>query len=357
MSIWNKVLVGLIILASFGFVYLAMVTLKTHQYWRGTAQKFEDAIATTTDQADQLEESGLPDGLGGLRKLQVDLHKFLNERGRVWYGCVPRNMDPRTGNIVVTLSPPPVQPQPEEAGAEPGGPKPQRVIPDEGTVLYVFDADKPPANVQNRADLGVFLGEFVVIRVAGDAVEIQPSMAMTPAQMKQLVGNRGPWTLRERLPNDTRDMFAGVDRETLTRLLPPTVVDEYVNAGKDGFERKLRDYRVLIKSYDKQRAEMIEQLEQVKWHLRAIETSVADLKTQIQARQVELTSLAADLKEMSRQRDAAVAHQKALRDELAGREKRIQELLAENRAVATRIAALQTEAVRAIDQRTSVARQ
>ncbi len=40
MSIWNKVLLGVIIVASLGMFYMAMRTLQTHAYWRGLAGQF-----------------------------------------------------------------------------------------------------------------------------------------------------------------------------------------------------------------------------------------------------------------------------------------------------------------------------
>ena len=44
MSIWNKVLVGLICVASLALFYLAARTLRTHQYWCDLARQHEDKI-------------------------------------------------------------------------------------------------------------------------------------------------------------------------------------------------------------------------------------------------------------------------------------------------------------------------
>ena len=45
MSIWNKVLIGLILLASIGFFILGARALKTHQYWREQALQLEQELA------------------------------------------------------------------------------------------------------------------------------------------------------------------------------------------------------------------------------------------------------------------------------------------------------------------------
>ena len=43
-SIWNKVLIGLIFVASLAFSYLAMRTLKTHQRWMQTAYEHVNGV-------------------------------------------------------------------------------------------------------------------------------------------------------------------------------------------------------------------------------------------------------------------------------------------------------------------------
>ena len=52
MSIWNKILIGLIIVALLPFFYMAARTLKTHQHWREKAQAFEEQI----DKQEELQE-------------------------------------------------------------------------------------------------------------------------------------------------------------------------------------------------------------------------------------------------------------------------------------------------------------
>lgn len=44
MSIWNKILLGLIAFASLGFFHAAARTVKTYQYWAGQTDKFEKRL-------------------------------------------------------------------------------------------------------------------------------------------------------------------------------------------------------------------------------------------------------------------------------------------------------------------------
>lgn len=44
MSIWNKIVIGFVFVASVAFFYLAARTLKTHQYWRTLTLRHEEKI-------------------------------------------------------------------------------------------------------------------------------------------------------------------------------------------------------------------------------------------------------------------------------------------------------------------------
>ena len=155
MSVWNKVLVGLVFVASLGFFYLAMRTLKTHQYWRELAQRAEARIDTLKE-----ENQGLRDGTGegenyepGTERLRLDLHKMLIDRGRVWYNCEPEP-NPETGQVAVTTD----LPDPHGIGDK--------------TVLYVFeeadvDVAFVPADLELVADRGAGYGHPPALGLGG----------------------------------------------------------------------------------------------------------------------------------------------------------------------------------------------
>jgi len=58
MSIWNKVLLGLIFVASVGLLYMGARTLKTHQYWRELSYQHEDQIAKREELRRVMTEGG-----------------------------------------------------------------------------------------------------------------------------------------------------------------------------------------------------------------------------------------------------------------------------------------------------------
>jgi len=331
MSTWNKVLLGLIIVASLGFLYLAMVALATHRYWRESAEKHEERIEALAAETEKLHEKGLPDGRGGLKELELGLNKYSIGRGRVWYGCSPQKADAQSGAAAVAVD------RPDPHGIT------------EKMILYVFEET-------GVKEGGRFLGEFKVTQVAPKQVALEPSMRMLPGEVQRIAQSRGPWTLRERLPADKRDMFAGYTPEQLAKLLPnEKAVDEYAKAAKGELERVLRDYRQLLKTFDRQRTELIERDQRAQRHLAMVQSSLADTQKLIQEQQSELTVLTANLDEMKRQRDAAVAHLDRLKKELAERTERIEALLAKNREVAAQIAQLQGEAARRVNEQTAIA--
>ena len=213
MSIWNKVLIGLIIVASLGFFYMALRTLKTHQHWRESAQRHEDKIEQVQEDSRQLIE-GAGEGEGyqpGIDHLRLELNKLLVDRGRVWTDCKPQagQQTQQTGLVSVATDPRGIAPK---------------------TVLYVFEG----TDVRQG---GRYLGEFKVGKVdeANKLLELQPSMKMTPAELQRLAAStagNATWILYEVMPADGHQAFAHVDKEGLKKLFPAQTVEEYLEDGQ-----------------------------------------------------------------------------------------------------------------------------
>jgi hypothetical protein len=329
MSIWNKVLVGLIIVASLGLFYLGMQTLKTHKYWRESARKHEAKLEPLPKEIENLK-FGTVDG-GCLRDLRVALAKQLAQRGRVWNNWAPQQIvNPQTGEVRISTD-----------AAGPHG------ITDKMT-LTVFEARDPKGK-------GRFLGEFKVKAIAEKQIVLEPAMTMTPDDLARLQQSKGPWTLCELMPTDSHEVFAGLGEKELREILPAHAVEQFVNDGKEGKTRKLRDYGVLLKEFDRQRAILVEKQNTVARHKQELDAAVADAKRQVQFRQNELAALKTELAALARERDAALAHQKALEKEITDRQSKIARLIEENRAAADEIAKAQFEAVGRIERQAKVA--
>ena len=107
MSIWNKVLTGLIIVTLLVFFYFAARAFRTHAAWRTSIAKHEEAIATTSTERDTLIEG---DASGpGIRQLHIDLQR-LTAAGRVWKNVMHGDPEAATGKVRVTPSSPTPKP-------------------------------------------------------------------------------------------------------------------------------------------------------------------------------------------------------------------------------------------------------
>lgn len=326
MSIWNKILVGLIIVASLGLLYAGMQALATHQYWRESAQKHEAKIDALANEIEQLKYGEVEGGNLGQRR--VALFAWLAGRGRVWYNCVPQQViNPETAEVRVA---------PDQDGAHGVS---------ENMTVFVFEAG-------TEESPGRFLGQFHVKSVADKQIAIEPSLPLTPEELAYLLQSKGPWTLRELLPGDRRDLFAELDEEALRKLLPKETVEQYL---ADDPPRSLRDYSILLKSLERRRVILKAQKEDAQRHKQHVETSLADAKRQVEFREVERAALKTELADMVRQRDTALAHQNTLEKELADRRVKIAQLLDQTRAVADEIARDQFRALEQIDGRGAVA--
>ena len=155
MSIWNKILVWVIGVACLALFYMAARTLKTHQYWRELARKYErEDQAGAGGEPRAARRRGEPGQRPGIRQRRIELNKLLLDRHRTWFKCDPKvklNREEGTAEITVTVD------QPDPHGIA------------ENTVLYGFEE----ADVQSK---GRYLGEFKVTK----ADEKQKTVVLVP---------------------------------------------------------------------------------------------------------------------------------------------------------------------------------
>lgn len=400
MSIWNKILIGLVFVAAVAFFYLAARTLQTHKHWREKAQKFEARIIQTEEENVTLVEadgSG-PDGKQGIRPLRRQLHRLLIDRGRVWYNCSPGRPDAATGHVTVTTD------QPDPHGIS------------DKTVLYAFEET-------DLAQKGSYLGEFKVTKVGQKTVDLDPTIRLEPGsgELQRLAASAGPWTLYEVMPIDNRTTFAGMDEGQLNELLPAERVPEYLNDGQtistedverlelqgrllavddkgqivyeddtgqavnlklddngnavfeyaDGqtpekdkvrrrevqqgsgkYVRQLRDCAILFKDYYLQFSVLRDRIVAATQDKQYVDAALADARLQQQRRQAEKAGIQVDLDEVRRELAAVTGLHGRLKQSVDGYRAAIDRIIAGNKATAGQIAKHQLDAARRIDERT-----
>ena len=106
MSIWNKVLIGLNIVAALVMSYLLVRALRTQQYWEEAVAKHEQAQENPAENHDLMESEKLPNGFLGIMPAKQALETVLIGRGRVWSNCVPASIDHQTGEVALNIAEP-----------------------------------------------------------------------------------------------------------------------------------------------------------------------------------------------------------------------------------------------------------
>lgn len=351
MSIWNKILVGLIIVASLAFFYMAARTLKTHQYWRELAKKHERKIdQVRKENARLLEGKENPNGPSemGIQQFRAELSKQLVDRRRMWSQCSPRaklNRQEGTAEITMTIE------QPEHHGIA------------KGTVLNVFEE----ADVRQQ---GRYLGEFTVAKAdeGQKTVVLAPTSHLTPRELKRLAEAKQPWVMYEVMPRDNHDVFASLsddDKRAMLRDLTAATLQEYLRDDQpatkddpaervvdDKYVRAIRDYEVLFGAARMKYTLLADQVDAATRDDKLVREALELANQQEEAVKKDVELAKQDLAKYARERDAVATYRTKLQKEVKAAKAAITRLIESNKAMAGQIANAQLEAARRIDQRT-----
>lgn len=344
MSIWNKILIGLIGVAALFLYYTAARTLKTYQYWYKTDQalqtKLESLQQSNLELRQGKEDGTIADGSKSIRALQAELNKLLINRGRVWDKCEPQKVTERTGVIAVNTDP---------------------AVPNhisDKMVLYVFeDTEEKKASH--------YLGEFKVTEVGDNRLTLAPTAKPSDAMIRRLSASKGPWLLYEVMPVDRHEIFADLSDEDRKVLLPEASLAEYNRDGQtaenddpkeckvDGkFKRHLRDYKALFDTARTETNLLADAFEGLHRDAEYLKSSADDAKQQQQFSEREFASLQADLARARKEQQAVAAHVSLLQRRLAFVQQQIEKVIGDNTRMAAEIARIQLDAARMIEQRT-----
>ena len=362
MSIWNKVLVGVISLAAVFLFYLAARALKAETAWSLCALNHQKRIQQLEKQNHDLAEG--TDTQPGIRQLSLDVHKLLLDRRRMWYGCNPTTVkvsrDEGTAEITATVN----------LFDDKGQAAPHGIA--KGTVLYAFEE----LNVKNKGqvlgefDVGQYLGEFAVTKANPNdpndkQVNFKPTSRLNTREVDRLPRAKRPWVLYELLPRDDHEIYASLSDAQKKALLPADSVREYLKDGKpserddpsecvvDGkYVRPLLDYNILFNDEQEKRMLLADTIQALQQDKQLVQEALEEARTQADACAKDIASTKTEKEGMQRERDIVAAHRKDLEKNLGKMEAWIAHLIEINQAMAGRIAKLQLEAVQRIDRRT-----
>jgi hypothetical protein len=325
MSIWNKVLVGVICFVCLGYFYAAARTLKTHQHWQEAAKKLENRIEQVSKQNERLANVDI-------RERRIALSQLLLDRGRVWYKCDPKvKVDAKDNSVVVTMT---IESQ-----------DPLNIA--DNTMLYAFEE----ADVQKK---GRYLGEFKVTKADAKqkTVVLVPSIPLTERQLAHLQTAQRPWDVYESMPRDNHEIFASLTDQEKEALLPAESRQEYVDDGKGDKVRRLRDYQVLFSILHLRRTLLVDQVAATNLDLKLVKDALAQAEQQETAAKKDVEDTKIEVELAARERDAVATFLKTVEKDYGAAKAAIDGLIKANKDMAGQIAKLQLEAARQIDQRT-----
>ena len=374
---WGYVLlVEAIFLASVGFFIFAAETLRINGVYRAQINKSEKELANLNADVDALR-NGTKDG-GVLNRLRAgetpakmaedadsipsleDMdHELLiatRRRGRVWRNVTPAGVDPKTGNVKITIT------SPTPAGIK------------GNSVVYLFEEGPPQQPGPNGPRSPQYLGEFNVVQAAGQSVTLTPTVPLQPTdpESRRVAASKGPWTMYETMPADRYEIYAGMTDDQLKQLLPKQSVNEFLKNGKPAtadddpwrkfgydengqqlpadqmakatkilYERRLRDYAVEIDELLKRRISMLADVDAVKKDIDEL-TAAEEVGKKLQAfRTEERQKLATDLAGVTKEREAIEKHLAQVEQLLAKARQLTAETMAHNEQLVAELAARQ----------------
>lgn len=329
MSVWNKILLGLICVISLGFFHAAARTVKTYQYWANKANDFEKRLKEVNAEIVSLRtadhKSPRADKTIGVQQLRIDLGRVLANRGRIWPRC-----------------------EKQKAAVAPSGTMEVKVsteesVPNDKMLLYVFEEgdDQLP---------GKYLGEFYVKAVGEKQVVLASTTQLVSSLSKHVTESKSPWVLYEMMPTDEHEAFANLteDQKNWFANLPG---DQKKWGLVDKSERPLRDYLEIFRTCEMHRTLFADRRESASRDLSYLEAASQEAKNQEALAEKEKTQVKKEL-------DWAKAELTAVADLFASRQDRLKEFqmlvkdaIAKNHEYAQEIAKLQKDASDKIDSR------
>ncbi len=354
MSIWNKILIGLIFVTAVAFFYMGARTLKTHQYWRDLARDLNEQIRELEEENDQLvnanPEEGEEDENGeliemGIKRLRLELHKLLLDRGRVWYNCTRERIG-EDGKVAVKTD----------------LPNPNLIKPK--TTLFLFE--EKDIKDKDAPDKGQYLGEFIVTGVADRVVDMRPVKKMSKEEEAGLSKNPpGTWCMYDIMPIDVRSVFSKLSDDEKKAILPSNTVTEYLKDGKpaepddpehrvlDGkYVRLLRDYKILFESYHRRTVILADKKAENEQDWQYVKNTYEDAIRQRTFRQAEVAQRKQNLARVKREDGAIIQLGRSLQTRVRQMQVAIADLAKRNRIAAARIAKIQHEIAQRINART-----
>jgi hypothetical protein len=348
MSIWNKILLVLIFLASLVFFHAAARTVKTYKYWANLADQFEKKLQERRAEIVRLQtadhEHPLDDKTVGVQQLHIDLGRVLASRGRIWTKCEKKRAAPDTKSGFMEVA---ISTDDSNAFAK-------------NMLLYAFEEgdDQSP---------GKYLGEFRVDAVSQQQVVLASTTQLVGSLTKNVTESKAPWVLYEMMPTDEHEAFTNMPEDQRKWTSEEFVKDgqdyeglkqdqrELVRQGKlevDGKKlRPLRDYLAIFRACEMHRTLFVDRLESARRDTGYLEAAKLESVQQEAAVEKEKTQVDKELARAQTELKAVASLQATRQNMLNTFQRLVQQAIATNLKYAQEFARLQKEAADRVDRR------
>ncbi len=203
MSTLSKVLLGLILVAGIGLVYMSIRAYGTLKNYGENYQAHVDKLADLDAQLEQLRPT--------IARLQADMEVAALERGagRVWYGAGSIDGE----DVKVAVVGPALPPTPADEA-------------EQASVLYVYETWDEGGKPEGESNILNYIGQFKVTfqDPAANNVTLAPTRALTDeeqATMEASVERQGVrWIMYEAMPADSYAILEGMDPEEFRSMFP-----------------------------------------------------------------------------------------------------------------------------------------
>jgi hypothetical protein len=332
MSIWNKILLGLIGIASLFFFHAAARTVKTYKYWSEKVVAFEKALESKRADNVSLKTADRShpraDNTIGVQQLRIDLGRVLANRGRIWTNIQMQSAADDKGFVKVAVSS-------DDTGFV------------TKMVVYAFEEgdDQSP---------GKYLGEYKVDSVDANAKRI--GLVSTTPLSTGLAENvakskKTPWVLYEMMPTDDPAVFASLP-DDMRKYVP----EEFLKNTKPGpngeFGRDRRDYLAIFRACEEYRTLYQDRMETADRDVKNLKAAYEAVNIQESAVEREKTRVTMENERAQKELSAVTDHYAALQRMLAFNQMAVKAAINANLEYVKEIARRQKEAADLIDRRT-----
>jgi hypothetical protein len=321
----HVLLLNLVFLTGIVYWYMAARTLKIHSEWRGQYNKQTAMLKDLQQQNVKLVEGSEDDETlkRSLRQLQYELADLVSARGQVWRDIEKVTADPQSGQVTIDMTN-------KDHGLA------------EKTIVFLFES--APA-----AEGGDYLGEYQVSAVQGEkTVVLTPHLPLTPEQLARLAETKAPLSVYSTMPTDDPKLLAGLDPQRQQAIIPDQAArEEFASA-----DRPVRDYNALFHSFHAQRQILGDEKAKALSDIKRLQDANKRVVADAQYRTGEISRLTEDLSGFQREAQIVTAYFQ----QLVAEAKKTASVLKTSKAhcaqLAAAVTALQLENARAVNAQT-----